>query len=971
MGENVFIFRKIRYREVTVDPFTRFRVNFHNKITLFSILFVHTVADDDNSDIEQKLDKLENDLMDAIASKTTGQNTIENYRQIVADLNTWFDNMIKKIDAIDVGNGLNCAQKLDAISLIQNECEAQGLKKLEGLKQTAQNVIEIINNLDSQQVEEKLKSSDRRYNDIIKRVARKAQMIAATNKGVQAVQSEIEQLNAWLDDQISNLNEPKALSSESNLLNVHLQKLKATSKDADVKQAQATTIERRVNNMQNDLEPLEKSQLENSLREIAAKQKELSDLIALELDATSAGLQRLKEFETDLDKVRMWLRNKLSDLRKQPSTIPLASKAVENDIQAAKSNEVEISKFKNDSLNEIQKQIQNILKNCSERKPLEGLLEGLSNEYTELKNEAATITKHLTDACEVRKAFENEVSKLEDWFCEVEIRTQADIQIKSLLILEEQLLEFEKVKEQKEAMRPILNSLNDHSKSILPSLNNADKMKLSEQIKALKDKFNKPVISDRIKTIEDHIKRFRNAQDKLSQCIEILNRIEQEMRDLKKPIGIDVDGVKALITTYERILRDLNDNKNKVSAIKIDHLPELSSTLQKHDDNISAVEKQIANLKQAQSLREQYYGQIDQIETMIETYGNQISEIDKSTEPIEEKLNQYSEMTAKIQECEGMLASVHDKGQKIAAEGTIADGNAITEINQKLKQKLQNLHKKVKAQRQKHETMMAEHNKIISELSSILQWLHNNETTCKSRPLLERDPDSVEHETTKHNIFAKEVQDHLDKVQKIDEQIDIESGLQSNILDMLSEGRCLINNLPKELADRKQYLLDSKQSRIDYIEYINEFKDWIHQSEGHLESCKHGIDFENIVSNIDKFNSFFENDRPVKELLTQKIQSTVDQIWPTLQTIEQNELSEEVRQHKKLLEKTLSSAKQHRVEFEKNKLNWDSYRDLFNSCRNYLENVQIENDAADSLPNMQMELKRLSSNLHDLKVSVG
>lgn len=90
--------------------------------------------------------------MDAIALKTSGQNVIENYRHCVADLNTYFDNMIQKIDSIDIGSGLNCVQKLDAIALIQNECETEGSKKLDELKQNAQKVSEIINNLDEQQV---------------------------------------------------------------------------------------------------------------------------------------------------------------------------------------------------------------------------------------------------------------------------------------------------------------------------------------------------------------------------------------------------------------------------------------------------------------------------------------------------------------------------------------------------------------------------------------------------------------------------------------------------------------------------------------------------------------------------------------------------------------------------------------------------------------------------------------------------
>lgn len=907
--------------------------------------------------------------MDAIAAKTSGQNTIESYRQSAADLNTCFENLIKKIDAVDIGSGLNCAQKMDAIAAIQNECETQGLKNLDDLKQNAQKVTEIINNLDSQQVEEKLKLSDRRYNDIIKRVARKAQMIAATNKGIQSIQSEIDQLNDWLSQQIVNLKEPQTFSTDSNLLNVNLQKLKAIAKDADVKQVLADTLERRVTNMQADLEPLEKSQLENDLRDINGKQKELLVLIGSETDVANAAIQRIKTFDADVDKFKTWLRAKLSDLRKQPNTIPLQSKVVESDVQTAKASETEIMKSGAELLNDIEKQAQNILKNCSNEKLVETLLESLNNDFTELKNEAAAITKHLTDALEDRKALENDVSVLENWFSEIEIITQTDIQIKSLPILEEKLLEFEKLKKQKEDMRPILNGLNERSKAILPTLNNVDKMKLNEQLKSLKDRFNKPTITDKIKTIEDQIKKYKNSAEKLAQCIKVLNKIQQEIADLKKPIGVDAEDVRTLIGTHERILRELNDNKNKVSAIQIEDLPELSSTMSKHNEIIAAVEKQIASLRQAQALREQYAALIDQIDSMIESYGTQISEIDKNGKPVEEKLNQYDEVTAKIQECEGVLASLQDKGQKIAAEGTIADGNKITENSQRLKQKLQNLYQQVKNQRQKHENTMAEHNKLSSELSALLLWLHNNEAMCKSRPLLERDPDSVERETIKHDLFAKEIQERLDQVQKIDEQIDVDNGIPVSVINMLSEGRSLIQMLPKELAERKKYLTDNKEHRINYIKYVNDFKQWIHQAEGYIENCKHGIDFKNIAADIDKFNSFFENDRPVKELLAQTIQGTVDQIWPTLQPIEQNELSEEVKQSKKQLEKTLTAAKQQRALFEKHQSDWESYRDNFNTIRNILDGIRIDLNAADSLSNIQANLRTVSNILHDLKVS--
>ncbi|XP_031632357.1 nesprin-1 isoform X5 [Contarinia nasturtii] len=924
-------------------------------------------ADDDNSDIEQQLDKLENDLMDAIALKTSGQNIIETYRQCASDLNTYFDSIIKKIDAIDIGSGLNCVQKLDAIALIQNECEIDGLQKLDDLKQNAQKVSEVINNLDEQQIEEKLKSTDRKYNDIIKRVARKAQMIAATNKGIQSIQSEIDQLNSWISQQLDKLQEPQTVSSDQNLLTAYLHKLKAVSKDADVKQVLADTLKRRVTNIQSDLESLEKSQLDNELRDICSKHKKLTDVIVSEMDVTSAAIQRLKSFETDVEKFKTWLRTKLVETRKQPNTVPFHSKAVEDDIQIAKVNECEILKSGTDQMNEINKQVQNILKHCPNKEPLEIILEGLVKDYTDLKNEVATTIKQLSVAMEERKLLEDDVSKLEDWLNEIQVCTQNDVQMRSLPMLEEKLSEFEKLKKQRESMRSILNGLNERGKTILPELNNVDKMKLNEQLKAIKDKFNKPIITDRIKSIEELIKKYKSSAEKLACCIDTLNKIQQEICELKKPIGIHTEDVKALNNTAERILRDLIDNKNKVSSIQIEDLPELSSTLARHDEAIPVVERQIANLRQAHALREQYFALIDQIDASIGKYAIQITDIEKSKKPIEDKLNQYDEMVEKIQECEGVLASVQDKGKKIAAEGTIADGNKITENNQIIKHKLQNLYQQVKNQRQKYENTLAEHNKVSSDLSALLLWLHNNESICKSRPLLERDPESVVPEMNKHDNFAKEVQEYLNQLQTIDEKIDADSGIPVCIMDMLSEGRSLIVNLPKELSDRRKYLTDSKEYRSTYIQYVKEFNNWIHQAEGHFENCKHGIDFKNIISDIDKFNSFFENDRPVRDLITQTVQSTVDKIWPTLQTVEQNELSEEVRQYKKLLDKTLNSAKHQRSQFEKHQNDWETYRDTLSAIRNILDGIQMRLDPADSLSNIQNNLRNISNILLDLK----
>jgi nesprin-1 len=44
----------------------------------------------------------------------------------------------------------------------------------------------------------------------------------------------------------------------------------------------------------------------------------------------------------------------------------------------------------------------------------------------------------------------------------------------------------------------------------------------------------------------------------------------------------------------------------------------------------------------------------------------------------------------------------------------------------------------------------AEHKKLAAELEAVLDWLHANEATIRSRPLLDRDAASVQQQIHKH-----------------------------------------------------------------------------------------------------------------------------------------------------------------------------------------------------------------------------
>lgn len=919
--------------------------------------------------------------MDSIARKTSGQNIIDDYRQSAAEMHTWFDSIIKRMDILDQGSGLNCAQKLASMCEIKYEFDDKGPPKMTDLKQKARDVCDIISNLDGQQVEEQLKSVERRYNDVSKRIDRKAQVFEVTNRGVDGARKEIGQVQNWINSQITVLQSPQSLGYGKKSAESRLQHLKALTKEADAKQALAETLEKRVANMQNELEPLEKTQLETELRNLAASQRQLTALIRSETAAAGEASQARKKLEVDLERAKAWLKAKLTEVRKLSGGYqPLQASAIEVEIQTCKRTDGDIKTFNDGLLNEVVNQGKNILKDCpdDERERLQKLLDEIDADYKTLRQESANKQGTLADLLAGRKVFESDVNQFSDWLNEAETATSGDIRTTNLPIIEEQLVKYKKLSDDGKAMGALLANVSEQAKAILPTLSNAEKLKLNDQLKGLRDRYTKITssIDNKIKALDEHLKKHKAGKAKLADCVQFLNSVQQEIRDLNKPVGSKIEDVQTLLSSYERILADLKDSKAKMGDLQADeNLPELQTIISQQDNMIKMIEDQLAHLRQLLLLREQFIALINAIITFIMQYTSVITDIEKSPNAtIEEKIRQYGDVIVKIQECEALLASANDKGQQIASEGNAADQNAITEQLQSLKQQLKNLRKLVETQRQKHELTLAEHKKLAAELTTVLDWLHSNEGTVKSRPLLDRDPDSVERECQKHKRLSKDVAKHLDQIRTINDQTQYEVGLPGSLIEMISEGRSLMATLPSELEQREKYLTSSKQYRLDYMALVSKFNDWVHEAEIRLQNGQHGVDYGNIDADLEEHKVFFGNETVIRDLVTKQIQGAADSIWPSLNSVEQEELARELQHYSQVMKNTLNSAKSQRSQLELDADAWKAYGQLHGRVVSVVKRVQQfhdgDDDSVSNLAGLHFAMQKIGHALNDVQVSL-
>ncbi|KAK2588097.1 hypothetical protein KPH14_004158 [Odynerus spinipes] len=925
----------------------------------------------DIQEIEAGLNILEAELTEAIALKQAAEDLIQKYRNQVEDILAWFESLSKKADGIEKGSGFTIEQKISNIKEIIGEFESQGTEKMDEVKKLGGQIKHAIGNYKSEKVNEQLASVERRHTELGRKLQRKAQVLDTTAQGIEATRQEIEENRNWIEQKKEQARSTEPLGYESKQAEERLLVLKGILKEAEGKQMVVYTLEKRVGNMQNELETSEQQQLQDDTKALRRKHVELRTILHEEISSAVAAVNACHKFETDLEKARAWIKNKSNELKKLSAYLPLKASKVEQEIVQHSSLESEITSFDESNLNDIIKQGHNMLKECNaeDRAKLQSLLDDLNKDYEELKREAKEKQASLNDLLQGRKSFESELDKCQRWINEAEVATSSELRTSSVDVLREQLAKYGRLKKEAKEYEDNIEKITQQGKSILPTISDADKQELSEQLKCMKEAHDRVanVINERANNLQKKIDEAEEAAARVAEAVQFMTDIQKELQDLNKPVGARIEDVEGMLAAYERILDDLKTNKSKLSGLQSANVGDLQSILAQQDDLIRALEAQIAKLRQLLLLRQQFIALVGEITTFIAKYTEIIRDIEKSGQTTEDKIKRYDDAILKIQECEATLASATDKGQQIAGEGSTVDRNIITEQLQTLKQQLQALRRAVETQREQHELAAAEHKRLAEELADILNWIESKEKEVKSRPLLERDPQSVEAEIDKHKVLCDSINEYLDRIRNLKESVRHEEGMPGSLKEMLSEAMSLLASLPREMEDRGNYIESNLQMRLNYAQLAEKLHSWVREAEIRLESDKDGLDFENILSDLEEHKIYFSTEPSIRELVSQQIQQAADKIWPSLDSSEQEELSAEQQQHTQLLKNTLNTARSQRARMEQGAETWRDYSQTLERVRAVIARTRFTDEPVTTLAGLQFNIQKITHALNDIQ----
>ncbi|XP_039285327.1 nesprin-1-like [Nilaparvata lugens] len=924
----------------------------------------------DDKDLDNQLDELERLLMDTIAKKQSEQSLMDQYRNTAQETQSWLESLGKRLDVLEKGSGLDCMQKLTTLAEIGLEFNDNALPKVNEVKALANQVMAVVTNLDSQQVEEQLKAVERRYNDIAKRIQRKAQVLESTKKGLDSAQQEVAQAREWVQAKMALVNNPPPLGFDSKAADERLLVLRNTLKEAEGKQSLVEAVDKRLAALHAELEPSEIDELEGGcLRLLECEVAELTGGLRAEVSRVSAAGQERRQLEAECAAARERLAELANEDLDPIKEQPLTAAGVDEVYKRFKNIEGNFKQFGDGDLAKLQKHASVLSKDCddADKAKLKGIVQGICDDYERCQKKVQNKIAALSDLLAARKLFESDVDKAESWMNEAEVALSADIRTGNLDLMQEQLSKYAKLNDESVAVGRDLDKLSDAGARMI--LSEPDRLTLTGQLNALRDRHSRigVAVKGRIKALGDALEAAKFAHEKGEQTMKLVSRVQADMKELCKPVGSRAEDVQGMIDRYQALLDELKSWKNGLGDLA--NVAELQGVTQQQNDLIQSIEDQIAKLRQLLLLREQFLALITEIATFIAKYTEVVRDIEKTGTSIEDKIKKYDEVILKIQDIEGLLAQAADKGAQISTDCTAADRNEITQQLQSLKQQVTGLRREVEKQREQHEMTAAEHKKLAAELDQVLEWLHKHEAEVHSRPLLDIEIASVDREQEKHKKLVEDVGSYLDRIRAVQESLKHDDLLPSSLSERISEASSLLTILPNELAERQKYLDNNRKYREEYQSLCEKLHSWIQEAEQKLDAGKGGVDFVNVAKDLETHKVYFSREPSMRELVSQQIKAASDEIWPSLSSSEQEDLSQKQQRLTQLLKNTLNLARSRQAQLEQDSEVWKDYLQSLDKVKATLARAKFDDEPVTTAAGLQFNIQKINHALTDTQVN--
>jgi nesprin-1 len=211
-------------------------------------------------------------------------------------------------------------------------------------------------------------------------------------------------------------------------------------------------------------------------------------------------------------------------------------------------------------------------------------------------------------------------------------------------------LQFDRLLQEAGGVKEKLDAAVSHKDFILGSLNKADQMEIQGNLQSLLDGYNRinAGIEERSRTLQSYVSQQREIAVKVEESIEFLNKIQEDVRALNKPIGFRPEDTQVMLNSYELLLAELRVYREKMEDLQhrtTGNSGDLASIVKQQDELIASIESQIKKLRHLLLLRQQFMALVAEITTFIAKYNEVVQDIEKGGKTAQEKIRRYEDVS--------------------------------------------------------------------------------------------------------------------------------------------------------------------------------------------------------------------------------------------------------------------------------------------------------------------------------------
>ena len=204
--------------------------------------------------------------------------------------------------------------------------------------------------------------------------------------------------------------------------------------------------------------------------------------------------------------------------------------------------------------------------------------------------------------------------------------------------------------------------------------------------------------------------------------------------------------------------------------------------------------------------------------------------------------------------------------------------------------------------------------------------------------------------------------EYVEKIRDINEVAKKEQEIPVAVFEMLSRASALIQTMPRELEERKQYLENNKNYRLQYDSLVERLNSWIEEAQIKLRPIDSGVDYENLTTDLEEHKTYFSQESKLKELL-HNIHDIANKIWASLAPKDQDKINHEQEFLTQLVKNTLNSAHSRQTEFEDNIKKWKSYCEIVEKVKAKISECQFDPEVPTTLPGVKTSIQKIDAQI--------